>query len=248
MIMTHNAPQHKEIFEVLDSLLSRESAFSLDKDFLKKGEITSKHREKLVEWLIEVADDANFSARTKNLAIGYVDTFLQRVVVPLNRLQLAGATALMVAVKMNESVTLTTDDIAQLAGGNYNAEQVADAELFLCRKLEFQLTPPSADEFAALILAFLDFGAKAKSMLRHAENFIELIRADYNTSTLLPSETAVTAVFCAVDRLLDWNLVCQVRRAIEGLNIANMVNDLPLCFLTSTRLPLWMPEGQFMSS
>eukprot|EP01017_Pseudomicrothorax_dubius_P011764 TRINITY_DN1447_c0_g1_i4.p1 TRINITY_DN1447_c0_g1~~TRINITY_DN1447_c0_g1_i4.p1 ORF type:complete len:162 (+),score=44.89 TRINITY_DN1447_c0_g1_i4:587-1072(+) len=79
-------------------------------------------------------------------------------------------------------------------------------------------------------------------MLRHAENFIELIRADYNTSTLLPSETAVTAVFCAVDRLLDWNLVCQVRRAIEGLNIANMAATMDARRAVYVKLKHLQPE------
>ena len=58
----------------------------------------------LVDWMQEVCDEFALTRETFHLSLSYVDIFLTRKLCPIEKLQLLGASSLMLACNIVESV------------------------------------------------------------------------------------------------------------------------------------------------
>ena len=82
---------------------------------------------------------------TLYLAFYYVDKFLSlESNVKNDEFQLLGLTAMYVACKMEEVYPIQTSDFLLSADNLYSLDQIASMELALYRKLDFHLTPTTA--------------------------------------------------------------------------------------------------------
>jgi hypothetical protein len=58
----------------------------------------------LIDWIMEVCDEFALSRETFHLAVLYIDLYLTRVRCQIDRLQLLGASSLLIACKIEEIV------------------------------------------------------------------------------------------------------------------------------------------------
>jgi len=66
---------------------------------LRQPQVTAAMRAVLVDWLVEVQQNFELHHETLYLAVKLTDRFLERELIPKERLQLLGATAVLVASK-----------------------------------------------------------------------------------------------------------------------------------------------------
>lgn len=83
--------------------------FQVDKNFKPKADYMKKQpdindsmRTILVDWLVEVTEEYRLNGETLYLAVNYIDRFLSFMSVVRAKLQLVGATAILLAAKFEE--------------------------------------------------------------------------------------------------------------------------------------------------
>lgn len=60
-------------------------------------DVTADMRGLLIDWLVDVAEEYNLVSETLYLTVSYIDRFLSYKAVKKQRLQLLGATAMLIA-------------------------------------------------------------------------------------------------------------------------------------------------------
>ncbi|KAM0833235.1 hypothetical protein ACQ4PT_064380 [Festuca glaucescens] len=101
-----------------------------------QGAITTTKRAKVVDWLVEVADDLKLMPDTLHLAVSYVDRFLSVGAIIPSELQLLGVTALLVAAKFENDMH-KVEEYSDITDNTYTKQQRAKAKTleFMCNYL-----------------------------------------------------------------------------------------------------------------
>lgn len=74
------------------------------KEYMEKQPSLSTHmRAILVDWMVEIQENFELNHETLYLGVKLVDTYLSKVRVSKNNLQLVGATAMLIAAKYDVS-------------------------------------------------------------------------------------------------------------------------------------------------
>ena len=76
----------------------------------------------LVDWMMEVCDEFALSRETFHLSSTYVDLYLTRKYCPIEKLQLLGASSLLLACKMEEIICPRVKDFAYATDNGFNKE------------------------------------------------------------------------------------------------------------------------------
>jgi len=175
-------------------------------------EINAQKRAVLVEWLVAIYRYAGLSLETLHAAISYTDRCLACYRVPVSRLHLVGAAAMMIAVKVEEEYdrhyfawdrhrrfkpqhlhALTCPSfIAEQCGGACTTEEVVRAELSLLNIFEYRLTAPTVAHFIALIQAADGCGAAQRSHIRFLAEFALM---HYRMALFSPLHIAASVIF-----------------------------------------------------
>lgn len=113
----------------------------------KQPHITWNMRSVLVDWLVCVADEYNLNEDTLYLAVQYIDRFLSKISVIRDKLQLVGASAMMIAGKMEEIYPPVPKEWAFLTSDSYTARQVIKMEQLIIKVLDFKLVSPTSYTF-----------------------------------------------------------------------------------------------------
>ncbi|KAL0607635.1 G2/mitotic-specific cyclin-B3 [Plecturocebus cupreus] len=110
-----NSVYAKEIFSYTKQ---REVQFILTDYMNRQIEITSNMRAVLVDWLVEVQVSFEMTRKTLYLAVKLVNFYLMKVVCGKYKLQLLGATTLMIAAKSEEPSLPRVDDFVYICDDN----------------------------------------------------------------------------------------------------------------------------------
>lgn len=167
--------------------------FSSKSSLVLQSGITRRMRMILLDWLSEICAEYALHRETLQLAINYVDRFLQKYPnLPKHVLQLVGAGSLMVASKVEEYLELTPQCLSMLTDHTYTPEEICQFEALLISTLNWQLLPPSP-------LAFLSTYSDILSLDIASPRVLQLIDlAMLTPGPVQPSRLAAAAV--AVDR------------------------------------------------
>jgi len=183
--------------EIMDYLGQRELAFLVPTNYLegRKG-INSRMRGVLLDWLVDVHFQYNFSAETLYLCQKLLDLYLmldQKVT--RTDLQLIGVSCLYVAAKFEEVFTPSMKDFASLCDNTFSTEQIKRTEYKIVNGLKFDILAP-------LPCTFLRRYSKAakSDMKQHtvAKYFMELALLDYDLVDLKASESAAASLALAM--------------------------------------------------
>ncbi|RZC32432.1 G2/mitotic-specific cyclin-A [Asbolus verrucosus] len=104
-------------------------------------------RSVLIDWLINVAEEYQLSNYTVHLSINYLDRFLSNISVIKEKFQLVGATAMMIAGKMEEVYPPDTREWAFLTGDAFTVRQIIKMEQLMLKILKFDMHAPTILDF-----------------------------------------------------------------------------------------------------
>merc|ERR1711997_888725 len=102
----------------------REAVFWVDDYMRKQNEITEVMRAILVDWLVEVQESFELNHETLYTAVKMMDLYMSKVLVPKEELQLVGATACLIACKIDERIPPNPDDFVYVCDDAYSRQEI----------------------------------------------------------------------------------------------------------------------------
>ena len=193
------------IMDNLNYLFQREKSSLLNPNYLKNHPtVNRKKRSTLVDWLVDVAHNYEYSEDALFLSISYIDCFLSRSDIKMSELQLLGVTALFIACKYEEpqGECLRLSECILLADRAYTRPQIREMEIRILKMLNFKLGMPTASTFLSI---FSVLGKLTSKEITLAKYFVELSLVDgERTLRFLPSVQAASASLlgrCAAAKL-----------------------------------------------
>lgn len=118
----------------------------------------------LIDWLMEVCDEFSLTRETFHLAMMYTDLYLSRVVCHIEKLQLLGASALLIACKVEEIVCPRVSHFAYATDNGFTTQQIIQMEADISLAMSFFLYPSTLNYWANYYLAKWDIYAVANPM------------------------------------------------------------------------------------
>ncbi|XP_050432110.1 G2/mitotic-specific cyclin-B [Adelges cooleyi] len=184
----------KSIFEYL---LTLEDKYMISPDYLANHKyITPSNRSVVVDWLVEVQQEFQLMQESLYTAVGILDRYLQdNVNVPRNKLQLIGATSLLLGCKYEEIYVPEINDFVYLSDNAFTKEEVKSSLVDVFRVLNYSLSRPFSLTF---LRRFSKVSGARSSQHSLAKYFLELSLVDYNLVHVKPSEMAAAGLLLAI--------------------------------------------------
>lgn len=153
-------------------------------------EIQWSMRSVLMDWLVQVHGRFGLLPETLFLTVNYIDRFLTCKIVSIGKLQLAGATALLIASKYEEINCPSLQDIVYMVDGSYSAEEILKAERYMLSMLSFELGWPGPMSFLRRVSKADDYNLETRTLAKY---FLELTIMDERFVASPPSYLAAGA-------------------------------------------------------
>merc|ERR1711970_972108 len=138
----------------------------------RQSEVTSSMRMLLLEWMVDISRELEFSLETWCLAVNLLDRFLG--VQPLSKdcLQLVGLTVLWIGAKQDELSPPSTDELVSLCADSYSTTNFKHMELIILARLNFNLAAPTPAFYLSHLVAVEDEKDWSEDLSRHLVEFI----------------------------------------------------------------------------
>lgn len=168
----------------------------------------------LVEWLVGLCVDQRIASQTLHIAVRLLDAYLATLVtqssppllLPLERLQLAGVAALWVASKVEERLALSANELVYYCANQYTRAEFVDMEYDMVVCLRGCVRPVHALDFARIYTAATATAAAATPPCpRHLRLVTALcdLAAVYHGSAAAPPSHVAAAAHCVALHALD---------------------------------------------
>merc|ERR1712168_682026 len=118
---------------------AREAQFRLPDYISIQPEISKMMRAILVDWLVEVQESFELNHETLYTAVKILDSFMSKKVVQKEDLQLVGATACLIACKIDERIPPMVDDFLYVCDDAYSRDQLMKMERKMLSVVGFDL-------------------------------------------------------------------------------------------------------------
>ncbi|KAK6360651.1 hypothetical protein TWF730_006787 [Orbilia blumenaviensis] len=123
----------------------------------------------LIDWLIEVSDRFQLDSETVFNTVNIIDRFLSVKVVPVDRLQLVGVAALLIASKYDEITAPTIDMLVYMSDRAFSGREIVSCEWEILVALEWEVSAPGPMTFLKC-LSQADTNGEVKDL---AQYFLE---------------------------------------------------------------------------
>src|SRR5579859_1024930 len=124
-------------------------------------------RRVLIDWLIQVHSRFHLLPETLFLTINIIDRFLTLRNVPVNKLQLVGATAIFTAAKYEEISCPSVDEVVFMVDNGYARDEILEAERFMVNMLGFELGWPGPMSFLRRISKADDYDVNTRTLAKY---------------------------------------------------------------------------------
>ncbi|KAL7074937.1 hypothetical protein ACQ4LE_006006 [Meloidogyne hapla] len=181
-------------------MLFREKSYRPKTNFMdKQTHINAEMRAILIDWFVDVIVELELSPASFFLAVSLTDRTLSVVDCPKERLQLLGATAVLISTKVQEVFPPLVKDIVFVTDDSYSENQVRKMEKVILRVADFQLNLPLIDSFAQLfdhtaVTSAFPLNQVARNLMWY---FLELSTFDCFSVHILQSRLAAAAFLLA---------------------------------------------------
>ncbi|KAI1411931.1 A/B/D/E cyclin [Hypoxylon sp. FL1857] len=152
-----------------------------------QNDIQWSMRSVLIDWVVQVHLRFQLLPETLFLAVNYIDRFLSVKVVSMTKLQLVGATALLLAAKYEEINCPSVQEMVYMVDGGYAQEDVLKAERFMLTMLGFALGWPGPMSFMRRISKADDYDSEIRTVAKY---FLEVTLMDERFVASPPSYVA----------------------------------------------------------
>ena len=113
----------------------------------RQVEVTKTMRAILVDWLVEVQESFELNHETLYTAVKILDLYMSKVVVDKRDLQLVGATACLIACKIDERIPPCLDDFVYVCDDAYTRSQIKAKEREVLECVGFDVGYPLSYRF-----------------------------------------------------------------------------------------------------
>lgn len=190
--------------DLVQDLLEQEARLELLPNYyelIQEGEVNPKMRTKLVEWMIQLADEIKLGYKTKQVSIIIVDLILSKLKIHKKYLQLLGITSIFITVKSEESFIYTLSHACEHCASTYTKEEISAMEMLILKTLKWKLQYPAAGEIARRLVQLLNefLGLNLSKFFKKIDNFVDLAVSEFDSSVFAPSSVAAAAVMCAFE-------------------------------------------------
>lgn len=186
------AEYSNDIFEYLYEL---EKKYMPNPDYIHdQRELEWQQRGLLMDWLVEIHSKLHLLPETLYLAVNIVDRFMTLRVVNLDKIQLVGVTALLLAAKYEEVFPPVLHHFAYLTGGNFDENDILSAEKFVLQVLEFELSYPNPLNFLRRISKADNYNVQSRSFGKY---LLEISVVEHHLLRYPPSMHAAAAMYVA---------------------------------------------------
>ncbi|XP_059615850.1 G2/mitotic-specific cyclin-B3 [Phlebotomus argentipes] len=181
--------------DIFDYLKNREKLFPVEPYIDKQPSLSTWMRALLVDWMVEVQESFELNHETLYLAVKLVDIYLGREVVAKDKLQLLGATSMLISCKYDERVPPLIDDFLYVCDGAYSSRELIAIERKIFKTIGFDLGIPLSYRF---LRRYARCGKIDMSVLTLARYILEFSLMDYDTITLSDSKMAAAALYISL--------------------------------------------------
>lgn len=197
---TEDAQPVTEYLPDITALLHSIEAGDLPKpDYLDaQPEINDIMRATVVDWLTDVHRRFKLRQQTLFLAVGLLDRFLSKQVLPGDTLQLASLSSLLIAAKFEEISPPQIQELLQQVGASISKDEVIRMEASMLMVLGFKVCWPTSVSFLELYQRLNGCTSAHRDLTRY---LLELTLVDYSMLRYMPSHLAAAAVWLS-NRLL----------------------------------------------
>ncbi|KAK7019044.1 cyclin N-terminal domain-containing protein [Favolaschia claudopus] len=127
-------------------------------------ELAWKMRGVLNDWLIQLHVRFRLLPETLFLCVNIIDRFLSARVVSLAKLQLVGVTCMFIAAKFEEIVAPSVIQFQEIAEGTYTESEILQAERYVLKTLDWNLSFPSPVHYLRRISKADDYNLQARTL------------------------------------------------------------------------------------
>ncbi|TKR94548.1 hypothetical protein L596_008817 [Steinernema carpocapsae] len=154
MLNSNDLGEEEEVWSLMcrkDEMYTRVADY-----FGKHKELDKSMRFLLLDWVMELCEQERLHRETFYLVVDYIDRFLSVMEdVPTRHLQLAGATALLIATKLEEIYPPSIDKIANYTDGACHVSSIRLYEMLMVQRLEWNLVPITAIHWLSIYFQLL---------------------------------------------------------------------------------------------
>jgi hypothetical protein len=189
--------------EVMSHMRQNEVKYMADPNYLetmqKSSGLAKRHRVSIVDWVVEVHRKfKTLRQETLFLAINVMDRFLSNRQVAKDKLQLVGATCLLIASKIEDMWPTLVRDLVYVASKAFTKQDVKKMERTICNAISFQVIVPTLSPFLARFSKAAQFDSTSKELTTY---IAELSMHEYNILKYPPSVIAASSV-CLAQKML----------------------------------------------
>ena len=181
--------------EIFDYYYALEDATQPNPNYMDhQDDLEWKMRGILVDWLIEVHTRFRLLPETLFLAVNIVDRFLSQKVVPLDKLQLVGITAMFIASKYEEVLSPHVGNFVHVADDGFTIEEVLSAERYTLSTLKYDLSYPNPMNFLRRISKADSYDIQTRTLGKY---LMEISLVDHRFLEYKQSHIAAAAMYLA---------------------------------------------------
>jgi hypothetical protein len=168
-------------------------------------EVTPKMRTKLIEWMIQLADEIKLQYKTKQMAVIIVDLILSKLKIHKKFLQLLGITAIFISIKSEESFIYTLKNACDHCANSYTSAHVSEMEMLILKTLKWKLQYPTPGEIARRLVQLANSALQVdmSRFFKKTDNFIDLAISEFDTAVFSPTCIAIASVMCTFENSLE---------------------------------------------
>lgn len=157
-----------------------------------QGDLDWSMRAVLVDWLIEVHTRFRLLPETLFLAVNIVDRFLSSKVVPLDKFQLVGITAMFIASKYEEVLSPHIGNFVHVADDRFTVDEVLAAERYTLSALKYDLSYPNPMNFLRRISKADNYDIQTRTIGKY---LMEISLLDHRFMAYPQSHIAAAAMY-----------------------------------------------------
>ncbi|KAJ1724561.1 G2/mitotic-specific cyclin, partial [Coemansia erecta] len=188
------------INDIIEYMRESEGKFIPDHAYMNKQiELNWEMRRVLIDWVAKIHAQFRMMPETLFLAVNLIDRYLSKRQVSTTMLQLVGVTGLLIACKYEETTCPPFEDLVFLSGMTYTVEEIKNAEMFMLRILDFDLSAPSPLTFLRRVSKAENYNIQTRTIGKYV---MEVCMMDHRLIHHPPSLIAAAGI-CLARRMLD---------------------------------------------
>jgi len=173
----------------------RENIFVIDDYIQRQPNLNRQMRLLLVDWMVEVQQQLEFSHEVLYLSVKLLDLYLNSRKVEKEKLQLLGGAAMFIACKFEERMPPIIDDFIYVSDNAYDRKELIKMEIDILKTIKFDIGIPLSYTFLRRYSKCIKADMKFLTLARY---ILELSLQDYSFAYVRDSVKACAALYLAI--------------------------------------------------